>query len=282
MSARPLSRSMSPVPRKDPRGRRRPVGYDRAAPLKPIDLETHTQLLDAHKIMSGRCRGYVYWWQNGRLHWRRYVVPRDPSTPTQRRSRAAFGAASKAWSQNQPLTQEQRTAWRAEAATIRSRPRLWQSGSLFAQQYFVKRNSLKERWGLPMLLEPPGRVSQKADSKTQTTRFSAKASRTQQVARTAQGIRPAVAASSPRLSSPGKSCAARSTALRVPAQESPGHRLTPPSSDSGRTATAPLPVQCRWHALSSHRRRSVASPQWSSPRARSRGKSRFRELWRGG
>jgi hypothetical protein len=105
-----MNRSLSAVLHKDPRGRRLPVGYDRADPLKPIDLETHTQLLDARKIMSGRCRGYVYWWRKGKLHQRRYVIPRDPHTPTQQRSRAAFRNASKAWSENQPLTQAQREA----------------------------------------------------------------------------------------------------------------------------------------------------------------------------
>ena len=146
---------MSAVPHKDPRGRRLPVGYDRAAPLTPIDLETHKQLVDAHRIMSGRCRGYVYSWWKGKLHRRRYVVPRDPRTPAQRRSRGAFGKASKAWSENQPLTQAQRDAWYAAAGNIKSKPRLGTSGFLNAQQHFVGSNALKQRWGLPLLLEPP-------------------------------------------------------------------------------------------------------------------------------
>src|ERR1039458_6625920 len=167
MSATLMSRNLSAVPHKDLRGRRRPVGYDRAAPLKPIDLETHRQLLDAHKIMSGRCRGYVYWWWKGRLHSRRYVIPRDPRTPAQRRSRASFRKASKAWSQNQPLTQEQRSAWQAEAAKIKSRPRLSQWGFLTAQQHYVGTNSLKQRWALPLLLEPPSEERKKAGRRTQ-------------------------------------------------------------------------------------------------------------------
>jgi len=132
-----MSRSMSPVPHKDPCGRRRPVGYDRAAPLQPIDLEAHKKLLEERKIMSGRCRGHVYWWQNRRLHWRRYVVPRDPRTPAQQRSRAAFGAASKAWSENQPLTQEQRDDWYAAAAKVKCRGRLVALGFRTAQQHSV-------------------------------------------------------------------------------------------------------------------------------------------------
>ena len=106
--------------------------------------------------MSGRCGGYVYYWAYGRLCWRVYVIPKDPRTTAQQRSRAAFGAASRAWSASQPLTHEQRDAWHAEAAKIKTRPRLAQSGLRTVQQYFVGRNSLKERWGLPLLLEPPG------------------------------------------------------------------------------------------------------------------------------
>ena len=154
---------MSTVPHKDPRGRRRPVGYDRAAPLTPIDLETHKQLLGAHQIMSGRCRGYVYSWRKGKLHWRRHVIPADPRTPAQRRSREAFGKASKAWSQNQPLTQAQRDAWYAAAAKIKSKPRLGTSGFLAAQQHFVGSHALKERWNLPVLLEPPTGERQRAE-----------------------------------------------------------------------------------------------------------------------
>jgi hypothetical protein len=71
------------------------------------------------------------------------------ATPKQRRSQAAFGAASKAWSENHPLSQEQRAAWYASAAKIESKPRLWQSGFLTAQLHFVGINSRKERWGLP-------------------------------------------------------------------------------------------------------------------------------------
>jgi len=48
------------------------------------------------KPMSGRIGGYVYSWFNGRLHWPRYVVPKR--------------AATKAWSEHQSLTGEQRDA----------------------------------------------------------------------------------------------------------------------------------------------------------------------------
>ena len=53
------------------------------------------------------------------------------------------------------LTQEKRDAWHAAAAKLQSSPRLGQSGPLTAQQHIVGVNALKERWGLPLLLEPP-------------------------------------------------------------------------------------------------------------------------------
>ena len=107
--------------------------------------------------MSGKAGRYVYYWAYGHLCWRAYVVPKDPRTAVQQRSRAAFAAASKAWSASQSLTEEQRDAWHADAAKIKSTPRLGQSGPLTAQHDFVGRNSLKERWGLALLLKPRGR-----------------------------------------------------------------------------------------------------------------------------
>ena len=53
---------MSAPLHRDPRGRRRPVGYDRAAPLDAKDLGLHAKLLAEGKPMSGRMRGFVYSW----------------------------------------------------------------------------------------------------------------------------------------------------------------------------------------------------------------------------
>ena len=113
--------------------------------------------------MSGRCGGFVYYWAYGRQCWRIAVIPKDPHTAAQRRSQAAFGAASKAWSQNRPLTEAQRTAWHAAAAMVRSTPRLGLSGFRTAQQHFVGTNSRKPRWHLPLLLEPPPRKALEAE-----------------------------------------------------------------------------------------------------------------------
>ena len=53
------------------------------------------------------------------------------------------------------LTEEQRRAWNAAAAKVRSRPRLWQSGWLTGQTFFAGINSARSRIGREMLLWPP-------------------------------------------------------------------------------------------------------------------------------
>jgi hypothetical protein len=57
--------------------------------------------------------------------------------------------------QPRPLTEEQRDDWSAAAAEVKCRHRLVAPGFRTAQQHFVGTNSLKARWGLPLLLEPP-------------------------------------------------------------------------------------------------------------------------------
>ena len=94
-------------------------------------------------LKSGRCGKWVYYVRNGKQCRRRYTKPRDPRTPEQLRLRAAFGAASKAYSQ--VLTEEQRQECRAAGAKVRSRPRLGQSGPLTGQQYLISRNSAEAR-----------------------------------------------------------------------------------------------------------------------------------------
>jgi hypothetical protein len=273
---------MSAVPHKDPRGRRRPVGCDRAAPLKPIDLEAHKQLLGAHQIMSGRCRGYVYWWRKGRLHQRRYVIPRDPRTPRQRRSRAAFRRAAKAWSQNQPLIQAQRDAWYVAAAKIKSRPRLGTSGFLKAPQHFVGSNALEERWGLPLLLEPPKGGRKYAEGSRQNTESSAQAQQPQRLVRPTWEPRRACAVAAPSQHRAAKGGTGRPNHPRVTIQLTQLQSLTPPSSERPHTSSLPLPEQCRWQARSPHPVGSIGLPRWSPTLAHIRRNSRFRELWRGG
>src|ERR1039457_625983 len=104
MSATPMNHGMSAVPQRDQRDRQRSVPWRGGSILGAKYRQLHAQLVTESKPMSGRCGGYVYYWAYGRLCWRVYVIPKDPRTAPQRRSRAAFGAASEAWSKNQPLT----------------------------------------------------------------------------------------------------------------------------------------------------------------------------------
>ena len=92
---------------------------------------------------SGRFGKWVYYMRNGKQCRRRYVKPRDTRTPEQLRLRAAFGAASKAYSW--ALTEEQRQECRTAGAKVRSRPRLGQSGPLSGQQYRVRRKAAEAR-----------------------------------------------------------------------------------------------------------------------------------------
>ena len=62
MRSKPRSRSTPAPLHADPRGRRSPVAYDRAAPLDAKDLGLHAKLLAEDKPMSGRMRGFVYSW----------------------------------------------------------------------------------------------------------------------------------------------------------------------------------------------------------------------------
>ena len=107
--------------------------------------------------MSGRRGQWVYYLRGGKQCRRMYVVPRDPRTAKQLRVRAAFGAASRAWSHSRRLREEDREEWRVEGKKVQSRVRLMQSGELTGQMYFVGRNCARERMGMGLMWEPPGR-----------------------------------------------------------------------------------------------------------------------------
>jgi hypothetical protein len=99
---------------------------------------------------SGRDDAYVYYMRGKKLCRRRYVVPTDVRSAGRGRARGAFGAIAKAWSR--VLVEEQRRAWNAAAAKVRSRPRLSQSGWLTGQTHFEGINSARSRIGREMLL----------------------------------------------------------------------------------------------------------------------------------
>ncbi len=233
--------------------------------------QLHQQIHGEKRPVSGRAGRYVYYWAYGRLCWRVYVVPKDPRTPVQRRSRAAFGAASKAWSESRLLTPEQRDAWRAAAANTKSTPRLGQSGRLTPQQTFVKQNSLKEQRDQPLLLEPPQEGRKKAEDRRQNPE---------------SPVQPP----QPPALSPSRIThhASRITfplthhASRSPSQVPLPQPLTRPSSDRFHTAAVSLPYRCRWAAHTPGRLGDHGLLRWSPTLPQIHRTARFRELWRGG
>ncbi len=104
---------------------------------------------------SGRLGKWIYYMRGGKQIRRPYVKPKDPHTPAQVSNRAAFAAATKAWSDSPFLTEEDRKAWCEAAKKVRSRPRLAQSGKLTGQQYFVAVNAERLLKGQEMLRRPP-------------------------------------------------------------------------------------------------------------------------------
>jgi hypothetical protein len=105
---------------------------------------------------SGRCGQYVFYMRRRKLCRRRYVIPRNVRTAARRRTRGAFGDIAKAWGER--LTEEQRLAWVASGAKVKSHPRLWQSGRLTGEMHFEGINSARARIGRAMLLWPPERA----------------------------------------------------------------------------------------------------------------------------
>ena len=109
-------------------------------------------------LKSGRCGDWVWYPRGSKQCRRRWVKPKDPRTPGQLGSRAAFGAASKAWSHSQELTEQQREDWRREARKAQSRARLGQSGPVTGQQNYVGRKT--EKAGEGRQKEPTSQVPQ--------------------------------------------------------------------------------------------------------------------------
>jgi hypothetical protein len=271
MSAKPVTRYTLADLRKAAPRRTRVVPRHPTPARDAWYRQLHRQIRGEKRPVSGRAGRYVYYWAYGRLCWRVYVVPKDPRTPAQRRSRAAFGSASKAWSKSPLLTPERRAAWRAAAANTKSVPRLGQSGRLNAQQTFVQQNSLKEQWDQPPLLEPAQEGRNKSECRVQNPESP-----------TPPQQPPAVSPS--RITSTLRSTATEDGhhASLSPSQLPLPQSLTRPSSDRFRTAPAPLPYRCRWAARAPGRLGDHALPRWSSTLPQIHRSGRFRELWRGG
>ena len=82
------------------------------------------------------------------------VIPKDPKTPGQLRSRSTLGHVAPRW---RGLTDDQRTAWTAGGRKVRSRPRLGQSGPLTGCQFFTMINCNLASIGLKGVVLPTER-----------------------------------------------------------------------------------------------------------------------------
>ncbi len=259
-----MSQHTSAASPEDRRGRGRVASrrYDPAVEARYRRL--HAQIVAENRPASGRAGRYVYYWAYGHLCWRLAAVPKDPRTPAQRRCRAAFAAASRAWSASQTLTQEQRDAWRAEAAKIKSTPRLGQSGPLTAQQHYVGRNSLKEHWGSPLLLQPPKPRTKKAADRRQQPEPATQIQHRKNLAH--PSTRTYRACAGPALT-PHPQCAAaarKATAIFVRSQAQDHQHLTQPSSGRPQTSSGPCPGQHGWHARSPRCMGAALAPRFPS------------------
>ena len=274
------------------------------APLDPELLEAHAKLLAEPKPMSGRSNAFVYYWAYKHLCWRRLVIPKDPRTPPQRASRTAFRTASKAWSQNQPLTEAQRRAWRTEAAKLQSHPRLWQAGTLTPQQHFVGRNAVKDQWGQPLLLDPHDGTRMKDECRMMKAETAAQHSPAQGLAQPSASIPQAHAAPSPSASllataalthhasrithhAPSlpqapKPHAKKPLGTLLPTQHKYPEPLRKASSGHFRCKSVPRPVRYRCPRRLPMHARSFGSPRTSTQRAYNQRTTCLRELWRGG
>jgi hypothetical protein len=83
---------------------------------------------------------------------RPYVIPKNPRTTAQVGVRSRFGRVSALW---RTLTEEQRAAWKAAGAQVRSRGRGGASGPLSGFHFFVKINTNLFHLGEPLAVDPP-------------------------------------------------------------------------------------------------------------------------------
>jgi hypothetical protein len=95
-----MSDGVPTLPERKRRRKGRGVLWHGKAVLGARDLKHHADLIGDGRFKSGRGGEFVYYVRNGQQLWRRYVVPMDPRTAAQQRSRKAFGAAAKAWSRS--------------------------------------------------------------------------------------------------------------------------------------------------------------------------------------
>jgi hypothetical protein len=270
------------VPQKRWRGRPRTAPWGRKSALGVKELQLHaTQKVDG-RFKSGRLGGYVYYTFHGRQCWRRYVVPKDPRTLPQLRSRAAFGAASKAWSQSLRLTNEVRAVWHAAAEKVQSRPSLGQSGPLTSQLLFVGLNCAKEQTGREMLWELPQPIPQSTGTRRQQAESASQARQLESVKRSVSGPPRCCGANTTRQHRNSPRYAAKSQDAILSSQVARPQRVARPTWERPHTSTGVPPEQCRWTAGCSRGIGAVVPRQSWASLAQAPRNRHWRELWRGG
>jgi hypothetical protein len=282
MNGRPIAQGVPAVPQRRQRGRPRTARWGRKSALGVKELELHARHRADGSLKSGRGGGYVYYTFRGRQCWRRYVVPKDPRTLPQLRSRAVFRAISKAWSESRRLTDEVRAAWYAAAEKVQSRPRLGQSGPLTGPLLFVGLNCVGEQTGREMLWEPPEPNAHTAGAKRQEAESASQATQLQYATRSASALPRCCATNTTRQRRNSRGCATESQDTIISSQVAQPQRVARPTWERPQTATGVPPWQCRWTVGCSRGIGAVVSrPSWAALAQAPRNRH-WRELWRGG
>lgn len=282
MNGRPIAQGVPAVLQRRQRGRPKTARWGRESALGAKELELHARHRADGSLKSGRQGGYVYYRFHGRQCWRRYVVPNDPRTLPQLRSRAVFGAASKAWSESPQLTVEVRDAWHAAAQKVQSRPRLGQSGPLTRQLLFVGVNCAKEQTGREMLWEPPQKHAQSAGTRRQAVECTSQAKQFESVTRSISSRLRCGGTNATRQLRSSSRYAAKSRNTIISPEHVQPQSVTRPTWERPQTATVVPPWQCRCTLRFQSR---VGERVFRKSRAsviRVDRNSHWRELWRGG
>jgi hypothetical protein len=268
-------------PQSKPRRRRRSILTGGKALLGAKDRQLHEQLKRDGRPKSGRAGAYVYYMRKDRQCWRRYVVPKDPRTAAQRRSRVVFGTASKTWSADELLTDEQRDAWYAQGAKTRSRSRLGSSGKLTGQQDFVGRNCAKGQRERGVRMEPRKPEQKKGERKAQKPVLIAEAPQPQIVTQSTWGTRRAFAVVGRCRHRVRRGYARKGKNRLLTSQRAVSQWFTQSTWDRPRSNTGAPPMQCR---RKTHRARGTGesgSLKGPSGLGRVRVIARYRERWLG-
>lgn len=245
MSVGSKSNTGPAVLQRKPRRRRGIVPKGGKAFLGARDKKLHNQLKKDGSLKSGRAGAYVYYVRKGRQCWRRCVVPRDPRTPAQQRLRARFGAASKTWSADGTLTDEQRHAWYTQGTKTRSRKRLGTSGKLTGQQAFVGRNCAKGHREGGMLLDPHEREMNNPETKAHKPELIAKVAQSQRVTQSSSGTRPVPTMVDRCLRRGMKGHPRRGRNKLLTSEVASSYRLAQSTCDRSLTRAGALPMQRR-------------------------------------